>query len=985
MGTTVVPPSQTERTLVGARLRVPDMRGLVRQRVLETLHQAVEGHPLTLVVAPAGSGKTTALVQLAAASRRSHAWYRASSTHARPRDLLAHVAQALHPVVGSEPGDWADVEDAAAALGRVASDPPTLLMIDDVHELAGADAEQTLEQFVRVMPEWLRVVAATRHTPGFNHPALRLTEDLVEVTADVLRWRPWEVERLFRDYYRMRLRPEEAARLTQRTEGWAAGLQLFHLASRHLPLARRAELIDGLHTRPGLVRDYLAHNVLAGLPDELRTFLVDTCVLGRLDGPLCDRLRDRADGATRLGELEDRRLFLVPREDGRGHRYHEVLRAHLEVTLLERDGAVSARARFRRAANLLEADGAVAEALHAYTRAEAWDHVARLLGSDGASLASGGRMVLGALPDSLVRADPWLRLTQARALLGDGQLRPAIVAYREAEAAFDPLPAGRLCRDERVAAQLWTEVRERPPTTLSDQLRAAVRRDPRRWAGQSLAHDTPRGMMAAGVVLLLAGSADEARRIARRAGSHPDAEVFTLAAARALEHVAGLVGGTPVEPTDLPWAAETFEQVGSTWLARLARAIASCRTPEGLDEPAAMWELLDEEADPWGPPLLRLVAGIAAVVHDRPEPAWLEQAALAFRGIGGGTLETWARAWEALARARRDDPESLAGAEQARSLARNTQVPGAEAIAELAIAVADVDQAADAMARAKSLARELGLALPSVPEPSGREPVRLRERTAASRVVCFGGLQIVLNGRPVDQAGLKPQSQALLAMVAMHAGTPVHRDHLIDVLWHDDDRDAALRRLPVLISTVRRHLEPDTEPGAWALLLRRGEAYVLQPPKDAHVDVLALDDATAAARAARGRGARAEEMVAHGQVLAAYGGELLPEFGAAEWVVDEREHYRVQVAHSAQSLAAWHLSRDDAPASIEAARAGLRADRYRSRLWCLLADAHRAAGDPAAAVHVEDEHHAVLQELGVDPPSWPSLAQVTTRSGTRAS
>lgn len=978
-------PSRSEHTLVEARIRAPGMRGLVRQRVLETLHQAVEEHPLTLVVAPAGSGKTTAMVQLAAASRRSHAWYRASSTHARPRDLLAHVAQALRPVVGGEPGDWVDVEAAAASLGRVTAGPPTLLMIDDLHELAGADAEQTLEQFVRVMPGWLRVVAATRHTPGFNHPALRVSEDLVEVTADVLRWRPWEVERLFRDYYRMRLRPEEAARLTQHTEGWVAGLQLFHLASRHLPMARRIELIDGLHTRPGLVRDYLAHNVLAGLPDALRSFLVDTCVLGRLDGPLCDRLRDRDDSAGHLHDLEDRRLFLVPREDGRGHRYHEVLRAHLEVTLLERDGAVSVRARFRRAGGLLEADGAVAEALHAYTRAEAWDHVARLLGSDGPSLASGGRMLIDALPESLVRADPWLRLAQARALLGDGQLRPAVVAYREAEAAFDPLPAGRLCRDERAAAQLWTEVRERPATTLNDHLRAAVRRDPRRWARESLTHDTPRGLMAAGVALLLAGSADEARRIARRAGHHPDAEVFTLAAARALEHVAGLASDSPTEPTDLPWAAETFEQVGSTWLARLARAIASCRMPESLHEPAAMWDLLDEQVDPWGPPLLRLVAGIAAVVHDRPEPAWLEQAALAFRKVGGGTLEAWARAWEALARARRGDPEPLAGAEQARSLARNTQVPGAEAIAELAIAVADVGQAADATARATSLARELGLALPSVPEPTGRDHVRIRERAAPSRLVCFGGLQITLNDHFVDQARLKPQSRALLAILTMHAGTPVHRDQLIDVLWRVDDRDAALRRLPVLVSTVRRHLEPDAEPGDWSLLLRRGEAYVLQPPTGTYVDVHVVDDAAAVARAAHGRGAHAEEMAAHEQILAAYAGELLPEVGAAEWVVDEREHYRVQVARSAQSLAAWHLFGNDAPATIEAARAGLRVDRYRSGLWSLLADAHRAAGDLAAAARVEEEHQAVLEELGVEPPCCPSLARVTTRSGTPAS
>ncbi len=81
--------------------------------------------------------------------------------------------------------------------------------------------------------------------------------------------------------------------LARRTEGWAAGLQLFHLATRGKSAEERRRILSGVGTSSRLVREYLARNVLLDLPEELRTFLVETCVLGRLTGDLCDRLLDR--------------------------------------------------------------------------------------------------------------------------------------------------------------------------------------------------------------------------------------------------------------------------------------------------------------------------------------------------------------------------------------------------------------------------------------------------------------------------------------------------------------------------------------------------------------------------------------------------------------------------------------------------------------------------------------------------------------------
>ena len=93
-----------------------------------------------------------------------------------------------------------------------------------------------------------------------------------------------------------------------------------------------------------LLREYLAQNVLFGLPEDLREFLVDTCVLGRLSGPLCDRLRGTTGSGALLDELARRSVFTVPVEDAEdAFRYHEVLRQHLDRMLVEAIGEAEAR------------------------------------------------------------------------------------------------------------------------------------------------------------------------------------------------------------------------------------------------------------------------------------------------------------------------------------------------------------------------------------------------------------------------------------------------------------------------------------------------------------------------------------------------------------------------------------------------------------------------------------------------------------------
>jgi DNA-binding SARP family transcriptional activator len=949
---------------------MPDVQGLRRQRVLNVL-EATDTCPVRLLVAPAGAGKTTTLVQFGRTTSRTPAWYSAEVTDADPKRALAHLEHALCGVVEGLPGGWTDVEIATESLTSTPEPAPTVLLLDDLHELRRSSGERAIGRLLGALPPWLSVVAATRHPPDLNLTRLRVSGQLMDIPDDVLRWRTWEVERLFATFYGDRLRPEDAARLTQRTEGWAAGLQLFHLAGQSLPIASRTRLIDGLHTRPGLVRDYLAHNVIGGLSDELRTFLVDTCVLGRLNARLCDLLRDGEGSAELLGVLEAQRLFLVPREDGNGYRYHEVLRSYLEISLLERDGPAATRQRYQRAGQLLEAEGAIAEAVHANARGEAWGDVARLLGRAGPVLASGNgaRRLSERLPPALVMGDPWLQLAEARALVADGSLQRAAAAYGDAKVAFGRTSRAQVCDAELAAVTPWIDPREHQIRGSTDLLRAAIRRDPARYAALAVRPESASGRLVGAVAMLLAGRAEQAEQLARAAGSSPDADLFVMAAGHAVEHATALMGGRTADPSTILQAAETFEQLGAGWLARVIRVVGSARARAVFDEARALGEVIERRADDlWGRPLLALVAGIASVVDGRPQPGLLEEAAKGFRMLDAGTLEAWALSWGALAVARSGALEPVLAAEQARSFARSVSVPGAELIAELAYAESDEHGGRDALLRAGDLARDLGFPA-LVGRPVRAPPVVTTRGRAPSHVQCFGGLQMIIHRRHLDLSDLKPQGRAVLALLAMEAGGSLHRDRLVDALWPEGSAAAGARKLPVLISTLRRYLEPETRAGAWTLLVRVGETYAIRVPDDAEFDLRVFDDAFAAAATSHRADDRDGEVAALQTAFDAYGGELLPEFGSAEWVVAERERYRERFIRVAGGLARHHLAGRDPDAAVEATTAGLRADRYRSRLWDSLVLAHQQAGDLAAAARAQAQHRAMLAELGLAAPA----------------
>ena len=343
-----------------------------------------------------------------------------------------------------------------ALINELAADPgpdEVLLVLDDYHLVDSGPVHESVAFLLENLPPGLRIVVSGRADPPLPLARLRARGQLAELRAADLRFTGEEAAALLGEAAGPGLPAAAAAALTARTEGWAAGLQLAGLSLRgHADPAGFVAAFSGSHR---FVLDYLADEVLDGQPGQVRAFLLETSVLERLSGELCDAVTGRAGSQAMLAGIERAGLFLVPLDEVRGWwRYHhlfaDLLRARLQA---EQPGRVQAL--HRAAAAWCEehdlADDAVRHALAAGDAAWAARlverHVETLLGrSEGATL----RRWLSALPAESVRDRPRLCLAQAYGAAQGFQLEALEALLDDAERAFavsgdEPYedPAGR--------------------------------------------------------------------------------------------------------------------------------------------------------------------------------------------------------------------------------------------------------------------------------------------------------------------------------------------------------------------------------------------------------------------------------------------------------------------------------------------------------------------------------------------------------------
>ncbi|HKR50378.1 MAG TPA: hypothetical protein VJT72_12535, partial [Pseudonocardiaceae bacterium] len=687
----------------------PRVSGLRRERLLERLRVPAR---LTIVLAPAGCGKTTLLAQHCNDQHRSDMagpiiWHRTDRLDVDPAHFTAKLARGLldgggQQEVATAPGGFERFLD----LVRAAGPGPVTLVVDDAHLLLGSPTESCLEQLLCHVPE-VSVILASRRAPHLNLCRMELTPITV-VTADDLRFRSWEVEVLFRDVYREPLPPDDIAALARRTEGWAACLQLFHLSTQSRSLNDRRRALNALAGGPRFARTYLARTVLEELPQRLRTFLTRTCVFEVLTARRCDRLLDTTDAQQRLEELEGLGALTNSTDGGQTFRYHEVLRRHLEGALREELGAKHTQLWYSRTASLLEEVGALGEAVRAYLRAECWAEATRLLRDDGARVIAAEPSTVwhDLVSQQMVDEDPWLSLAVARRLAGEGRLRESAQRYQHAETLFpDPADRERAARDRRLV-ELWADGRAQPQLHWMDRLRAAVRRHP----GSVHTGQTRGDQLCAAVAALLTGNVRAAGGPLRKLLDDPDCDGLLALAAGLVQTVVDLMSGVADDGSAERLATEA-ERVGALWLARQARVVGGLRTGDA-EEIRRVAAECDGAGDAWGAllacaaqTLSRLLAGEPVLV------AWRDVIARC-RALDAGSLEAWALTFTALAAAGQGESDAASLARLAESFSRAVGVWGAQALTALALAAIEAGAGDAQLRQARSLAETHGLPWP---------------------------------------------------------------------------------------------------------------------------------------------------------------------------------------------------------------------------------------------------------------------------------
>src|SRR6266699_3264005 len=291
--------------LLATKLHVPRPQpGFVpRPRLAGRLDEGL-ARQLILVCAPAGSGKTALLADWARRDRCPVAWLSLDASDNDPARLWRHAVAALDRVrpgiseqVGPLLGPPAppSFEGLVTALVNELDAEPgkggVLLVVDDYHLIDAQPVHVSLRFLLGHLPPGLRLVLASRSDPPLALARLRASGQLVELRADDLRFTTDEAAALLREALGADLPDAAVAALTARTEGWAAGLQLAALSLRGQPdVDRFVAAFTGSHR---FVLDYLTEEVLEHQPEQLRAFLLDTSVLQRLSGPLCDAVTAR--------------------------------------------------------------------------------------------------------------------------------------------------------------------------------------------------------------------------------------------------------------------------------------------------------------------------------------------------------------------------------------------------------------------------------------------------------------------------------------------------------------------------------------------------------------------------------------------------------------------------------------------------------------------------------------------------------------------
>ncbi len=413
---------------------------MARPRLVERLDEGLrEGRRLSFISAPAGYGKTTLVVEWLQGVQRPTGWLSLDRHDNDPARFFGHFVAALQQIdraIGAtvqnvlRSPQLPAVESLLTTLiNDIAAQPTTFaVVLDDYHLIDELALHEAVGYLLEHQPAQLHLVIVTREDPPLPLARLRVRGQVTELRQSDLRFTPAEAAVFLNRSMGLDLSPNEVAALEAKTEGWIAGLQMAVLAMAGLLSSQassdRSEFVRRFSGDDRLVMDYLVDEVLSRQSEAVQCFLLQTSILERLCGPLCDAVTGISDSQAVLDQLERANLFVVPLDNRRyWYRYHHLFAELLQWRLRQFSPSSSGMKRdvselHLRASRWYECEGFIAEAVsHALACSDLQHAVglieryATLTWDRGETLLV--RSWLAALPEAAIRTSPWLCIRHA--------------------------------------------------------------------------------------------------------------------------------------------------------------------------------------------------------------------------------------------------------------------------------------------------------------------------------------------------------------------------------------------------------------------------------------------------------------------------------------------------------------------------------------------------------------------------------------------
>lgn len=457
--------------IIKTKLYVPKLRSrvVVRPKLVDQINNNVDCK-LTLISAPTGFGKSTLISEWASNSDYPFAWI---SLEEKDNDLIRFLSYFIAALQTIETdlcqgilGMFYSVEAIGmdSLLTAIVNEIEALstsfvFVLDDYHLINNQEINDLLSFLLNHLPSNMRLVLITREEPILSLASLRSKNQVMEIRAKDLRFTHSESVTFFNQVMGIKLLDKDIKRLESLTEGWIAGLQLAGISlqkQKNIP-----EFIDSFSGSHNFIMDYLIEEVFCQLSEEKQSFLLQTSILDRLSGPLCDAviLNSLESGQQTLEYLYNKNMFIIPLDNERKwFRYHHLFLELLRQKLLKEyplELDVNVSELHSRASQWYENNDLINDAIHHAVLGKDFERAAALIEMSwpqmDQNLQSGVWLSwVKQIPDEIVQLRPILCLGYAWALLDSGAFEGCETRLNDAEKCIEKLSENKVQQTEGV-------------------------------------------------------------------------------------------------------------------------------------------------------------------------------------------------------------------------------------------------------------------------------------------------------------------------------------------------------------------------------------------------------------------------------------------------------------------------------------------------------------------------------------------------------